>query len=294
MINPQWLKTFITLAEVGNFTRAGQRLGLTQAAVSQQIRHLEAEFGALFIRRPRQIELTPAGDALLVYGSEVDQASRRLACRLSDKSADHGEVSLITPGSIGLYLYPRLLDWQKSNPELIVRHRFAPDQEVIEAVLGKSYAFGLVTRKPDDERLAARAFCKEPLELVAPAQEKPCTWQDLARLGFIDHPDGQAMAARLFRSRYPGNPGVRSLPCHGFSNQIGLLLEPVALGLGFTVIPRYARQAFGKPDAIRVVECGKPVVDTLWLIHRSEWPLSLRAERTIAYLSRRLKAVTAE
>lgn len=294
MINPQWLKTFITLADVGNFTRAAERLGLTQAAVSQQIRHLEAEFGTLFIRRPRQVELTPAGEALLIYGNEVDQASRRLSCRLMDESADHGEVSLITPGSIGLYLYPLLLSWQMSNPGLIIRHRFAPDQEVIEAILGKHYAFGLVTHKPDDERLAARPFCQEPLELIAPAHEKKlCTWDDLARVGFIDHPDGQAMAARLFRHRFPGNPGVRSLPCRGYSNQVGLLLEPVALGLGFTVLPRYARQAFDKPDAIRVVECGKPVVDTLWLIYRSEWPLSLRAEHTIAYLSRRLKAVVA-
>jgi len=53
--------------------------------------------------------------------------------------------------------------------------------------------------------------------------------------------------------------------------------------LGFTVLPRYARQAFDKASHIRVVE-GVAVVDTLWLIHRSEWPLSARAGHVLRYL----------
>ena len=67
MVNPQWLKSFATLAELGNFTRTADRLGLTQAAVSQHVKHLEEEFGPLLVRRPRAIELTPGGQALLTY-----------------------------------------------------------------------------------------------------------------------------------------------------------------------------------------------------------------------------------
>ncbi|WP_200859715.1 LysR substrate-binding domain-containing protein [Xanthomonas cassavae] len=92
------------------------------------------------------------------------------------------------------------------------------------------------------------------------------------------------MATRLLMRHFPGNPGIRSVPCHGFSNQIALILEPVARGLGFTVIPRHARHAFAQPQAIRVIECGEPVVDTLWLIHRAEWPLSTRAEWVLEQL----------
>ncbi|MEM5426945.1 LysR family transcriptional regulator [Cupriavidus oxalaticus] len=284
MVNPQWLRSFVTLSELGSFTRTADRLDLTQAAVSQHVRHLESQFGPLLIRRPRAIELTPAGRALLDYCREMDKAGERLNARLSDADSTHGEVSLITPGSIGLYLYPILLAFQQANRGLIVRHRFAPDHEVVQAVLQNHYELGLVTLKPDDARLAASPFIEERLELVVPAHEDVHTWQDLERIGFIDHPDGKAMASRLFGRRFPGNPGVRSLPCRGFSNQVGLILEPVARGLGFTVIHQYARKAFAHADAIKVVDCGPPAVDTLWLVHRAEWPLSPRAARVLEHL----------
>lgn len=287
MLNPHWLRSFVALAEHGNFTRAAHRLGLTQAAVSQHVRHLEDEFGTLLIRRARQVELTPAGAALLDYSNEVEQADRRLSVRLSDAVANSGEISVITPGSVGLALYPLLLGLQQQHRGLVIRHRFAPDTEVLDAVLRKQYELGVVTLKPDDARLAAEPFAKEPLELVVPAGEQVNSWADLERLGFIDHPDGHAMATRLLARRFPRNPGVRSLPCHGFSNQVALILEPVARGLGFTVIPRHAREAFARADAIRVVECGAPVVDTLWLIRRAEWPLSARAAWVVSELKKR-------
>ena len=278
MLNPQWLRTFATLAEQGNFTRTAERLDLTQAAVSQHVQRLEERLGQLLIRRPRQLELTPAGQALLDYCSEVGAADHRLQQRLSEAEAEHGEISLISPGSIGLALYPHLLDLQQAHPGLSIRHRFAPDNEVLTAVLENRYELGLVTLKPDDRRLDVSRFTEEPLELVAPAGISIDKWADLEKLGFIDHPDGQAMAGRLLSRRFPGGAGVRNLPCNGFTNQIALILESVSRGLGFTVIPRYARLAFSRPNAIQVIDGDHPVVDTLWLLHRAEWPLSVRAQ----------------
>lgn len=284
MFNPQWLKTFVALSEDGSFTKAADRLNLTQAAVSQHIRHLEDALGTLVIRRPRQIELTPAGMAFLDYCNEVERADKRLQLRLTAACEDCGEINLITPGSIGLAIYPLLLEFQKANRGLVIRHRFAPDSEVLEAILGNRYELGLITYRPDDARIKACRFTEEPLELIAPADARVEGWRDLERLGFIDHPDGQAMAIRLFARMFPGNPGVRSLPVSGFSNQVGLLLEPVARGLGFTVLPRYARLAFAQPEAIQVVTPEVAVIDKLWLIHRAEWALSNRASRVLEYL----------
>jgi DNA-binding transcriptional LysR family regulator len=284
MPNSQWLRSFSTLVEVGNFTRAAERLQLTQAAVSQHVRHLEDELGLLVVRRPRGLEITPAGKALMEYCAEIERADRRLKSRLSGSNELTGEIRLISPGSIGLALYPALLALQQKYPGWTVHHRFAPDPEVLSAVLQNQYELGLVTLKPDDQRLRTSQFAEEPLELVAPAHESVHEWRDLARLGFVDHPDGQAMAHRLLSRWFPGNPGLSSLKRQGFSNQVGLILEPVARGLGFTVIPRYAREAFPRQDGLNVVQCGAPVVDTLWLIHRAEWPLSVCAEQAIEYL----------
>lgn len=284
MLNPQWLRTFAALAEVGNFTRTAERLDLTQAAISQHVRRLEERLGPLLIRRPRQLELTPAGQALLEYCADVGAADQRLQQRLTAADAEHGEISLISPGSIGLALYPYLLELQQATPGLTIRHRFAPDGEVLAGVLENRFELGLVSLKPDDPRLSVSRFATEPLDLVVPAGVAVQDWSDLQRLGFIDHPDGKAMASRLLSRRFPSAPGVRSLRLSGFTNQISLILESVSRGLGFTVIPRFARLAFAEQDAIQVIDGMPAVVDTLWLLHRAEWPLSARGQRALQFI----------
>lgn len=290
MFNPHWLLSFRTLAEEGSFTRTAERLGITQPAVSQHIRHLEKRLGPLLVRKARQPDLTPEGKALLEYCLELDKAERRLHLRLSESDTDGGEVSIITPGSIGLTIFPHLLAMQVANPTLVVRHRFAPDYEVHDAIAQNRFEMGLMSYRPDDPRIAAAWFAEEPLELVVPAGRSGDSWSALTGLGFIDHPDGLPMATRLLSRRFPGNPGARHLPVRGFSNQVGLILEFVARGLGFTVIPQYARRAFPRQNEIAVVDGDPRIVDTLWLVHRSEWPLSRRARRVIEELSRLLAA----
>lgn len=286
MLNPQWLKSFSMLSETGSFTQAADRLGITQAAVSQHIRQLETQLGPLVLRNQRPLELTPSGKVLINYCDEIRQADKRLLLSLSESETTRGEISLISPGSIGLRLYPLLLSLQEQHSGLTIRHRFAPDSEVIDAVLHNQYELGFITHKPDDRRLVGEPFTTEPLELVLPAGRKAECWADLEALGFIDHPDGQAMATRLLSRNFPGNAGVRNLPQRGFSNQIGLILEPVARGLGFTVLPRFAREAWPNQAAIAVAGCKIAVTDTLWLIHRAEWPLSTRSEEAVNYLRR--------
>ncbi|BDH45400.1 LysR family transcriptional regulator [Salmonella enterica subsp. enterica serovar Choleraesuis] len=284
MYPPQWLQSFQALAEQGSFTRAAAVLGLTQAAVSQHIRQLEQQTGPLVLRGSRPLELTPAGEALSAYCLELERADRQLALRLSGQQATRGPVTLTSPGSIGLRLYPLLLDYQCQFPELAIHYRFSPDDEIIHAVTENRYEMGLTTLKPDDRRLRAEKFTDEPLELVAPAGAAINSWQDLQRLGFIDHPDGKGMATRLLSRRYPGNPGISSLPVHGFSNQVSLVLEPVARGLGFTILPRFARLAFSRQQEIQALAGEPALIDTLWLIYRAEWPLTARARQMLDWL----------
>ena len=64
----QQLRTFYEVATTGSFTRAAEKLYLTQPAVTQQVRALETELGfPLLERQGRRIRLTPAGEALLAY-----------------------------------------------------------------------------------------------------------------------------------------------------------------------------------------------------------------------------------
>lgn len=271
-----WLRAFAAVCDTGSFTRAAARLDLTQAAVSQQVQRLEAACGPLLIRRTRQASLTPAGVKVLAYARDMEQAQARLRLALADHDPHVGQISIASPGSIGLLLYPRLLALQAEHPGLAVSYRAAPTAEIIAAVLASRAELGIVTHRPDDERFTTELFTHEHLCLVVPAQMDDVDWPALARLGYIDHPDGMDMGRRLLARVHPGRR-IDQLPVRGFTNQIGTILDPVAQGLGFTVLPRFAVQAYARRQAIRVVDTAPQVIDTLWLVRRAEWPLSASA-----------------
>ncbi len=115
------LRAFVAVSETGGMTAAGRHLNLTQAAVSQQIKRLEEQFGTiLFDRRQRQLSLTPRGERLLA------QAERILA--LNDETwgmmtapGFEGEVRLGAPHDIVCsYMPPILRGFIKTWPRVEV------------------------------------------------------------------------------------------------------------------------------------------------------------------------------
>jgi DNA-binding transcriptional LysR family regulator len=110
MINPKWLQSFCTLVEVGHFTRTAERLHMTQSGVSQQVRKLEEQLGcALLVRQGKQFTLTDAGERLYREGRQLVLALANLEQRVAADPACEGLVRVMSPGSVGLKLYRRLL-----------------------------------------------------------------------------------------------------------------------------------------------------------------------------------------
>lgn len=81
MLDPVWLRTFLTVAETRSFTRAGQRLGLRQSTVSQHVRKLEeATSQQLLLRDTHSVSLTPDGEAMIGFaGTILEDIERALA-----------------------------------------------------------------------------------------------------------------------------------------------------------------------------------------------------------------------
>ena len=115
------IRVFEAAARARSFTRAADELGVTQAAVSWQVKALEQRLGQpLFRRLPREVVLTAAGERLALAASE---AMRLLRTALTDL-ADHadGVLAITTGQSIAIqWLAPRLGAFQLAHPRIAVR-----------------------------------------------------------------------------------------------------------------------------------------------------------------------------
>lgn len=266
MINPNWLQTFCTLVEVGHFTRTAEKLHMTQSGVSQQVRKLEEQLGcALLVRQGKQFTLTDAGERLYREGRQLVLALGNLEQRMAADPAWEGLVRVMSPGSVGLKLYRRLLALQCRHPALVIDYRFAPNADVERAVAGGGVDIGFMTARSSLEEVSVRPVAREPLLLVTPAAVAEPDWETLCRLGFIDHPDGAHHTGLLLGANYAEYESIQQLEKTGFSNQINLILEPVSLGLGFTVLPAHAVEAFDHPAHVRIHPLAHPVSETLYL-----------------------------
>lgn len=266
MINPVWLRSFCTLVEVAHFTRTAEQLNLTQSGVSQHVRKLEQQLGrSLLIRHGKQFTLTDAGERLYTEGRELIQSLSDLEQRVGEDSAFAGVVRVVSPGSVGLKLYPHLLDLQKQHAGLVIDYRFAPNTDVERLITDHKVDVGFMTSPSTLADICVTKIAEEELLLVTPAALTKPSWDQLIQFGFIDHPDGAHHARLLLGANYPEYQHINQLEKAGFSNQIHLILEPVSMGLGFTVLPRYAVEAFKKPKQIRIHRLSNRISETVYL-----------------------------
>ncbi|MEO0462516.1 MAG: LysR substrate-binding domain-containing protein [Pseudomonadota bacterium] len=127
------IRAFEAAARHGNYTRAGEELGLTQAGVSYQIKSLEERIGAiLFVRRGRSMELTAAGEAL---APRIAQAFGTMESAFA--ALNRVEDSVLAIACFQTFatkvLAPRLGSFQIAHPEIAVRLDVSDDFVDLEA-----------------------------------------------------------------------------------------------------------------------------------------------------------------
>lgn len=266
MINPIWLRTFCTLAEVGHFTRTAENLYMTQSGVSQHVRKLEEQLGqALLIRQGKSFSLTGTGERLYQEGRKLILSLENLEEQVGLDPTHEGLVRVASPGSVGVKLYPYLLALQACYPELVIDYRFAPNGDVERLIAEQKIDIGLMSCTSSMSEVSLRAIAEESLLLVTPAAVSEPSWDRLIALGFIDHPDGAHHASQLLSVNFPEFQHSNQFKRSGFSNQINLILEPVSLGLGFTVLPRHAVSSFKDPDKVKIHLLGNNVSEVLYV-----------------------------
>lgn len=117
-----WFRSFEAAARTLSFTAAAEEIGLTQSAVSQQVKSLELRLGAsLFVRHPRSLALTDAGRKLL---PEVGKALEALAVAAGqvDTNASGDVLTVATSVSIAQWVIaPHLPAFARQHPDIRVR-----------------------------------------------------------------------------------------------------------------------------------------------------------------------------
>jgi DNA-binding transcriptional LysR family regulator len=89
MLDPVLLRTFVAVADCQNFTRAAERLNLTQSTVSQQVRRLEQNLGCpLLDRDQRRVVATTEGERLLAYARRILALHAEASDVLSNQQSD--------------------------------------------------------------------------------------------------------------------------------------------------------------------------------------------------------------
>lgn len=287
MLNATWLQTFTVLCEAGHFTRAAQRLNMTQPGVSQQLRKLEDQVGhPLIVRDGKSFVLTPAGEAVLALGRSRRDEEQRLTEALATDDPSVGEVRIACSGSFALLLYPRLLKLMQDAPALMVHLEAAPQGTVLAGVLDRRFDLGIVGAHQRHPRLEAQYLGQEELCLLLPADaDDEVTFAMLDARGFVAHPDGYRYADDLFSLNFPDDfAGAERLRQRGYVNQIGQIPEPVANGIGYTLLPRSGFAAHPRRNDLKVAPLPKRRHHELWFVSRKRRPLSARLERVVALI----------
>lgn len=194
-LNSRWLRSFTVLCEEKHFTRAAERLNMTQPGMSQHIAKLEQQIGRLLIERDApSFLLTEAGEKTLAMAIARWRSEKDFLESLGDGNPDAGKISFACSGSFAMLLYPALMDWMALAPDLSVHLTAAPEDRVVEGVLSGTFDLGVIADNPRHPHLEVEGLGTEHLDLILPcdwAGRLP-TFEELQSLGYIQHPDGAA------------------------------------------------------------------------------------------------------
>lgn len=118
-ISIETLRSFVTIAELGSFTLAGNKLSRSQSAISLQIKKLEDLLGQqLFDRSGHKFELTASGDILINYARQILQLNDRAIGELNSKLIV-GKVRLGIPSEFATTLLPKIVgNFSRKNPKI--------------------------------------------------------------------------------------------------------------------------------------------------------------------------------
>jgi DNA-binding transcriptional LysR family regulator len=243
------LRAFRVVAETLNFTRAAERLNLTQAAVSHQIKALETELGEpLFIRLKRGVKLSQAGEAALEYAERILDDAEALRERVSgSERALSGRVRVSAATQAFGHLFASLFEsFMRANPGIELSFHNTPGTEqTLADVLAGATDIGFASLPVYSPTLQVTELFEDELVVVCGAQHRlaaaggagAATVAEIERERLIMFERGTSI--RRTTEDFLKRAGIR--PALALeSNDTYFMKRMVEQGLGISILPSWA------------------------------------------------------
>lgn len=251
------LRTFLAVVRHGTFSAAGRAVGLTQSAVSTQIRNLEAEVGeVLFERTGRAVRLNAAGRRLLPQANEMLALAARIRHPMEDGLS--GEWHLGAIASLQSGVLPEVLSvLAREAPGVMTRVVPGVSLALLDQVDKGDLDMALIVRPPFDlpGDLYTQVIAREPFVLIAPLESRDETLEALLEV----HP-----LVLYDRGSFGGRQVVRFLERQRLRPEIRLELDEidaiarvVECGLGVALIPMAGLWHCQRPLPVRMLSLGE-------------------------------------
>ncbi|HEY0786116.1 MAG TPA: LysR family transcriptional regulator [Acidobacteriaceae bacterium] len=273
------LRTFMEVSRLRSFSRAAEKLSVTQPAISAQIRSLENEVGArLFDRDGGKVTFTAAGRVFEPFAEHVLQCHAHIGTTISElHRSPRGEIAISANEATSLYVLPAVFaQFKREYTRVSLKIVRADRARTIEAVLNREVDFGIVSLPAKDARLLIDIIHKDEVVLVAPnahplAAREQVTLPEVLQYPLLLPKQGRQREQldELFRT-HDAQPRVTM---EVESSELLKRLAAAGLGLGF--LPRAVVSADERAGLLRILRVeGLRISRELALIYRKEKALT--------------------
>ncbi len=287
-LNLDQIRTFADVVALGSFSAAAVRLGISQPAVSLQVRQLEKRFGVKLIERVgRRVAPTAAGAEFLSHARQVEAALDAAAEAMAPHAAGAtGRVRLGTGATACIYLLPPLLrDLRRRFPDLEISVSTGNTPDMLRVIEENRIDVGLVTLPAAGRALDIRPLIDDEFVLVAPRGSvlpREITAAELARHPLVQYELGAN--TRRLTDAWAMRAGVSLKPVMELGS-VEAMKELVGAGLGCSVLPRMAIRP-NEAQRQFVVRSLKPrLYRKLALVLRKDKPLTKGLRELIKAIS---------